>query len=458
LDLATFGQRLRELRKQCGLGLKEVANALDRLAASGPEAAYRNVDASLVGKWERAYQGRRPTRAYVIYLINLFRSHLDYADAVAWAEHAGYRLTPEDVADMFPATLFQPPPLPHPQLTLSRLEPLPTHRLFGTAAAQSKLEGALHHPDDHWLLAIWGIGGIGKTSLANQLVRAVLATNRFYDVAWLNAKQEEFIPRRGIRLIHRPGLQATTFIDRLLEHLDPTLSLARSSQEKLALLTHWLKSRPYLIVIDNLETVADYQALLPTLRRLARPTKFLLTGREQIEDVYTHHLGELSRSTTIAFLRYMGERQDLPALAQAPEPQLNEMYEVVGGNPLALKLIVGQLQSGLRGLTHVLSNLKQAQGKPIAELYTFIYWQAWHDLRETTRRLFILMPQIPNATAEDLARKSKLSEEELAQAIDELTTRSLVEVRGDLEAPYYALHRLTETFLLNEVIRWKSLT
>jgi hypothetical protein len=33
--------------------------------------------------------------------------------------------------------------------------------------------------------------------------------------------------------------------------------------------------------------------------------------------------------------------------------------------------------------------------------------------------------------------------------------RSLVISRGDLEERRYSIHRLTETFLLNEVLKWQ---
>lgn len=222
---------------------------------------------------------------------------------------------------------------------------------------------------------------------------------------------------------------------------------------------HWLKTQPYLVIVDNLETVVDYQTLLPTLCRLAQPTKFLLTSRKRIEEgIYSQTLRELDHSATIDFLRYMGEHQDLPALRQASENQLNAIHQVVGGNPLALKLVIGQLRTSLHPLTEILENLKQAQGQTIDQLYTFIYWQAWRELDEKTRRLFVIMPQVPHATAEDLARKSKLSHEDLAQAIHQLTLRSLIEVRGNLDQPYYYLHSLTETFLLKKVIQWLSLT
>jgi hypothetical protein len=36
-----------------------------------------------------------------------------------------------------------------------------------------------------------------------------------------------------------------------------------------------------------------------------------------------------------------------------------------------------------------------------------------------------------------------------------LTRLSLVEVGGDLEHRRYRIHRLTETFLLNEVVKWQ---
>lgn len=462
LSSSIFGQHLNKLRNKRRWTTRKLTDELDLIACTeiGTEdpttdERYRVIDGSLITRWEKGT--RHPTSFYVICLIKLFQADLDFVRALAWAKQAKYCPDQEDLESVFPNAFFQPPPPPQLHNTLTHLEPLPTHRLFGVAQVQTELDYALQQKDDHWVVSIEGIGGIGKTSLASQLVRAVLRAHRFYDIAWISAKQERFDPHQGIRPIDRPILEAETFVDRLLEQLNPTLPLARSPQEKLALLTHWLTTHPYLIVIDNLETVADYNALMPTLRRLVRPTKFLLTSREHIEDIYSRRLEELSRPETAAFLRYMGERQNLLALARAPETQLNRIYDIAGGNPLALKLIIGQLQIGLYSLSQLLDNLKQARGKTIEALYTFIYWQSWHDLDEAARRLFVLMPQMPNATAEDLARKSKLTDEQLRRTIYELTTRSLIEVRDDLEEPYYYLHRLTETFLLNEVLQWKSL-
>lgn len=449
-DPTAFGKTLSRLMKEAKLTRRVLAERM-------------HVSVALIDKWKstsaRKTQHRRPGYEQMVQLIEVFSPQLDAPAARQWAAQANHHLPEETVTTLFPPLSLLPPPQPNLAATYGRLEPLPPHRLFDIEAAQGKLLQALDDPDDVWLLAINGIGGIGKTALANLLVRALLSTSRFYDVLWLSVKQEEFKPQEGVRPTNRPALEVPAFTDRVLEQLDPTLSLSRPTQEKAAILMHWLKSKPYLVVIDNLETVVDYQTLIPTLRRLARPTKILLTSREQVDDdLYHHNLGEISQPAAMAFLHYMAERHDIGALRQAEPGQIQAIYEVVGGNPLALKLVTGQIRSGLHSLSQILENLRQARGKTIDQLYTFIYWQAWQALDEAARRLFVLMPQLPNADREDLARKSKLSDEALTRAVRQLTVRSLIEVRGDLEQPTYYLHRLTETFLLNEVIQWKRLT
>jgi len=40
--------------------------------------------------------------------------------------------------------------------------------------------------------------------------------------------------------------------------------------------------------------------------------------------------------------------------------------------------------------------------------------------------------------------------------LKKLVTLCLVNVQGTVEARRYSIHRLTETFLLNEVLRWQA--
>jgi hypothetical protein len=56
---------------------------------------------------------------------------------------------------------------------------------------------------------------------------------------------------------------------------------------------------------------------------------------------------------------------------------------------------------------------------------------------------------------DQLAAISELDRATLQSALLRLIDHSLVQVAGDLDAPRYRLHRLTETFLLHEVLTWQ---
>lgn len=344
---------------------------------------------------------------------------------------------------------------------LARLErrlnlPPPT-RLIGVAEIWQQLLATLTSTDPAvWLIALKGLGGIGKTALANEIVRQVALTNRFYDIAWVSAKQQNFLPGLGLQQAHQPALDINTLTDNLLEQLGDQEARTAPPQYRFTRLAQLLKTNPYLIVIDNLETMVDYQRLLPELRRLANPTLFLLTSRqiEPYADVAQFNLHELSREDSSTLLRHEAEIRHLPALLDASPDQLTTIYEVVGGNPLALKLVVGQLQT--LPLAHVLQSLQQAQGKKVDELYTFIYWQAWRMLADASQQALLVMPVTQNGTFDQLLTVSQLETADLYTALEQLTSLSLLEVSGGIEERRYHIHRLTETFLLTEIAKWQS--
>ncbi len=246
-------------------------------------------------------------------------------------------------------------------------------------------------------------------------------------------------------------------IDEVLHQLDPQANLLAPAPVKLAAVQQQLRQQPHLLVVDNLETVADYATLLPALRQLTRPSKILLTTRhlpEQGEDLFCYALPELSAPDAFQLLRHEGALRGLALLRQATDAQLQPIYEVVGGNPLALKLVVGQLR--VLPLAQVLHNLQAAQGKKIEALYTYVYWQSWQLLDERSRQLWLTMPIHPNVTFDHLLAVSGFDAADLAQGLEQLVTLSLVELAGDLADRRYRLHRLTETFLLNEVLQWPT--
>lgn len=350
------------------------------------------------------------------------------------------------------------------------------------AEIQSKLEQRLDLPlpvdlfgvDDHlvtlleyvntlqapWLISIEGLGGIGKTALANALVRRLALTGCFIkEIAWVSAKQQPFLPLPSLHMPGQPALDKDSLLTALLEQLQPKAPLPASPQEKMAALIQLLKTDSYFIVIDNLETVADYEALLPTLNKLANPTQFLLTSRYSLNgyaDVGCYALSELDRTDAIAFLRHEADIRRIRTLAQASQSQLAQIYQVVGGNPLALKLVVGQITH--LSLPNVLAKLENVGNKKSEELYSYIYQEAWGILTEASKRTLLAMPFADNGDLDQILAVSELDEEEVTEGLEQLVSLSLVEVDGDLAELSYHIHQLTRTFLLAEVVpQWDKI-
>jgi transcriptional regulator with XRE-family HTH domain len=356
MNLEGFGQKLRVLRKRGGLTQAELAREVP-------------VSAELISIWERAYQhrGRRwkPDRPSILRLVEIFADQLNPVEAQDWVAHLDYKLGQTELQKIWPDYVLpsaELSPRADFQANLKRLALPPLQNLFGVKEIQAQLQQILSQAEAPWLVAIYGIGGIGKTSLAGAMVRPLRSTERFYDTAWVSAKQEEFSPGTGQRQIDRPALDVDTLTNALLEQLGPQIPPTHSAAEKMAILSDLLKKRPYLVVVDNLETVVDYETLLPLLRKLAQPSKFLLTSRHNLQahaDVFCLNMQELSRNDALALLRYEADVRGLSALAHTPDTILDGIYEIVGGNPLALKLVSGQI--GVLPLSQVLDNLKKAQ-------------------------------------------------------------------------------------------------
>lgn len=342
-----------------------------------------------------------------------------------------------------------------------RLEKPTYTKLMGVEDHLDSLLRILTSSEPPWLISIEGYGGLGKTSLAHALSRRVIQQRLFDDFGWVSARQYVFDLGEGIKPVGLPAvLTVESLVEKLVAQLMPDTPRSDTlfAQQAQAILKMRLKRIPHLIVIDNLETVEDIEVLLPTLRELANPTKFLLTSRESLyheSGVYHFPLPELSEAYTLRLIRYETELHNLTHLNQASDDDLKRIFEIVGGNPLAIRLVVGQTHKFT--LDVILDDLAQARDQTVEELYTFIYRRSWDALDEPARTLFLAMPLITDEgeSLEGLIELSELDAATVRTSLKQLIDLNLVNSFGDHQERYYSIHNLTRTFLHNQVLKWK---
>ncbi len=330
------------------------------------------------------------------------------------------------------------------------------HRLVGRTRELDQLTAVLRDPERKPIVAVVGLGGIGKTTLAQEAVEQCWQESLFDHIVWTSAKTERFIGEGT----HKTEVSDFSF-DRLLDEIGrqcerrelPKLPPA----EKQEAVKHLLLSERVLIVMDNLETVPDSDAFVDEVFQILGHSKLLITSRHLVrhERAFTLDLSGLLEADGITFLREDSAERGIEVVAQAERDDLVEIYCVTGGAPLAMKLVVGQMSRW--PLDRVLNNLKVAKfDGPTYDLYRFIYKHSWDLLDVDAKKVLVSMSvfDLANGSPESaLQQVSQVEPEVVQKALDQLIILSLVEVLGDLEARRYTLHALTHYFVMSDIVK-----
>jgi hypothetical protein len=371
----------------------------------------------------------------------LEEAHIALAHALWLADQGQLELAPASV----------PPGEQQPARWRARHLPPPTYtHLFGLDEVLARLLDYLHDAGDHWMISLDGMGGLGKTTLAREAAGRLAETGRFADIAWLTVRLESY-NSRGRQQPEQPSLTCHQVLDAIASQLGGIdlhplpLPTARDR------LRPFLKAAPYLVVVDNLEMVSDCGAVADLLWELARPSKFLFTGRHRVlADVGPSvlSLDQLAEPDGLSLIRHEGQERGLEDVAEASDDALRPILAVTGGNPLAIRLVVGQLIS--LPLSHILSALESAQ-PGTDPFYQYLFGVSWALLSEPAQHLLtrIALLSASGGTWEELSAIGSLSSGELASAIAELTTHSLLQAVG-LDEKIYTIHPLTHHFVASK--------
>lgn len=432
-----FGDLLKTYRLRC-LDAERHNGSLtqERLAEFLEKDGVGVYQAAAISNWERGKnlprQGDRQFLVGLIKTLHRLGGIQHSAESQQLVHAANYRpldadelrqIDPgwggeaEKTAPLFPASADQEAALPAATY----------NQLFGLESAIETLLSRLSSLQAPFITAIVGLGGSGKTALADDVARQLIRQKSFEQVVWITA------------------VSAHALIPDLAKWIIPT----NPDPENPRQLRAALKTYRYLVVIDGLEDETETQQIVTQLEQWANPTKFLLTTRHHpppTANVFTLSTGELLPADAIQLLRHLGHTLGVAEIDSFSNDQLTEIYWTVGGHPMALRFITKL--AALLPLEQLLVGWERGQTDHVSYLYTQVYYRLWNTLSSQEQQLLqtMLLTASTGATPGHLQFLSGLSDAEFWQIVPRLAEKCLLERVATPTWRYY-IHSLTRQFL-----------
>ncbi|WP_375472719.1 NB-ARC domain-containing protein, partial [uncultured Nostoc sp.] len=302
--------------------------------------------------------------------------------------------------------------------------------------------------DNCQLVAILGMGGIGKTTLSVKLAKEV-------------QENFEYLIWRSLRNAPPVAEMLANLIGFLSD--DRETDLPESVDGKVTLLIHYLRERRCLVVFDNTETILqegdragqyrqeykDYGQLLRRVGEEPHQSCLVLTSREKPKE-FAPLEGKASPVRTLSLVG-LGETEGQEILQDkglfGSQQEWVKLVEKYSGNPLALKLVSEPIRELFDGdIAAFLAegeiifgdtrNLLDQQFKRLSEIEKeIIYWLA-------IKRELVSLDELLN----DLVRT--LSKREVMEALESLRRRSLIEQRTAL----FTLQSVVMEYMTDQLI------
>ncbi|MFN8491603.1 MAG: BTAD domain-containing putative transcriptional regulator [Caldilineaceae bacterium] len=310
------------------------------------------------------------------------------------------------------------------------------------------------------IVSILGLGGIGKTTLAAAVTKAVAP--HFGVVIWrslLNAPPLNELLRNWLQILSRQTLQ----------------TLPGSLDEQLRLLIVHLRQERCLLVLDNVESIftADdphsqagaprpgyegYDQLLQRLASSDHQSCLLLTSREQPHALV--RLGRQAQEMTgrLRVLPLAGlDEQAGRALLQsngldASVQEAAHLVESYSGNPLALQIVAGAIADFFGG--DVAAFTQEAGG--LFDGIRLVLDQQFARLSPLEREILVWLAIEREAVTVQTLRSNfvqPVATRDLIEALHALQNRSLLEKRGDGLTLQNVIIEYTTDYLVEQVCR-----
>jgi tetratricopeptide (TPR) repeat protein len=246
-------------------------------------------------------------------------------------------------------------------------------------------------PQKNQLVALWGDGGVGKTTIAAEAVRE-LSKVVALRVVWISADG-------------RPEFALSTLLDEIATQLSEPETRRLAVEPKKEAVRELIagSDRPVLVVLDNFETVspAEQKRCVDWMDNHA-PCPALITTRNRVDGARNVPVDVMSEQEANEFLdRLIEQTQNSEAFERLDRKRI---IKAADANPLVMQWIIAQIDLAQHP-SDVLDDLARGEGDAAERVFdrSFDLQQIGNDGRDTLLALSLFAPSASRAALTEVA-------------------------------------------------------
>lgn len=289
-----------------------------------------------------------------------------------------------------------------------------------------------HHP----VITLVGRGGIGKTSLALEVLHKLAAADRYFAMIWFSSRDIELLPHGPVLVqphVLSPEEIAAEYVNLVAptERTDKNFNAVDFFSKALS----EPESAPTLFVFDNFETVRSPQELHRWLDTYIRPpNKILITTRSR--DFKGDYWVEVGGMTEAQFSTLVQKTASELNVNHLIDPQYTaELYRESDGHPYIAKVLLGEVARA--GKQQKVARIMASQDRVLEALFE----RTFTHLAPAAQRVFLTLSNwrslVPIVALDAAVNRPDNERMDVNQAVDELHRSSLLQIANTESGDVY---------------------